>query len=1423
MLSGRSRSVVGVVLALVFAAQSANADFDPHGRKRGKSGSSSTPTPARPKSSPPKPTSGATPKSDSAARTPKSTPKTDSKTPQPKTEPGTPKATSETQPPKSPPQASEEGEEGTASGPSDAVLIERYKGIVLGQPGAQFPLQRLVELVRKRDGNLDKLQGEFEARAEKAGPGQYAALIVLGGIFVQTANPDRAVAIFERAVTLEPKNPVALMAEAHVLSDRGRNAEARKVLERALPLLSDETEREQVLRSLMVLAIEADDIDAARGFHRQLVQRAKGSFFVEAELGNELLSRSKLPEAQTEFERVVKVAQGDNRALAPALKDLGRALQRQHKNDEAISVLRRALSLTSAESGLRRELLELLVDVYRDQEKLPEIISLLEKEPGQDFARLRLLGSLYEERGQLNEALATYRKALKLNSKDLEVRQRLVRLLQLQGELDLALEEYRRLTVIAPHNPDFVFQLVESLLQQGKRTEALQELTKLETRSAGDEQVQTALVDFYERLGEQERSVKLLEALAKHGANTPDHLVELGDRYFQAGNAEQAERTWRRLLNSGSRPAALARLGDVYLEHNLVDQALTALEQAVELAPNETRYQKALALALERSGSGANKGVRNERYERALHLWERLLTTNGRDPLLAREARQHMVTLWSLGGSLEARVPPLERNLKTDPPDLESGRLLALIYERLKRPSQAERVLDKVTKLAPGDSASWLGLERVLAAQRKLQPAIDVLAKLVQLDPNRAREYYQRMANYATELYHDDDAIRFASKAVELNPDDAIGHKNLADMYARRHDVERAVSEYRRAISQNDRLFPAYFDLAELLISERQDEEADKLLRRVMRSAGDEELVTRAVRKSAQLNVAHGTAESLEKELLPIALANSSKPIYRRLLIELYGAVTLSLSSQLKSDDAAVRGEAQKQLTRIGSRAVKPLLDALADGQGSEQQVAIELLTQIANENASQALFTYATNDDANGGTPELRVRAMIAAGAPGQVGLLPELEHYLFDRGQPRVDEGSPIAIAAVWGLTQIRSEASSALLLRLLESNSPSAQTLASVALAQRNFKRAEPVLVRQLGEADLAPSARAAAIFALGQLRTKDTSLIQKALSDDDAGVQATAIVAWARLVATSAQASPPSNVLDAIAARLTSQDPRLARAALGAAGVLATGNYEAKRDPLTAPQGRVNIEELEDSLVPEAPKGSASARAIVMLEPALTRTLQSLLQGSPERAPDLTLALLAQGEPLILGQLSRELDSLSSKERSDAEAALARLNATLVGPFVVLAEHPQLEVRSAALQFLAHRSEPAAKRALLDALHDRDPQVVRLALGAIGQEPFLEAFEPLASLVNDSTDWTQRVLVLDVLARFPVLTSAAQAGPEHSLEAIAKLAESDGNAYVREAALRALVALDPEASRPVLARMRVRDPEPRVRRTADELRP
>lgn len=1428
-MAGRSRTrwLPLAALGLWLWSDLASAQFNPRGRRRGGE-PGRPPATAHPSPTPRPPATRRSP-----ASKPPASPSGTRGAVDPKPTPGAPE-----RPAAPSPQAEHAPAAGQSNKPSNEALIARYTAIALQQPGVPFPLQRLSELYRERDGSLTALTSDFEKRLT-AEPSSLPLLMALAWICESDGDRVKAAEFLNRARAAHPKHSAPLVALANLKEAEGDKAAAASALEQALPLQTEALEREQALRKLRAFALDAGDLVRARQFHERLVKEAKGSSFVRAELGKELLDRRLTAEAVTAFEDAAKAAAGDNRALAPALRDLAKAQAASGKSVAAVKSLERALGLTTPDSGTHREILEVMVEVYRAGNRMPELLTLLERQAGRDPARLALLGSLYEEAGRLDEALTRYRQALSASPNNTDVRIRLLRLLELRGDLLGAVAEYKVLISQNPRSPEYVFQLADLYQKLGNTKAALDELAKLGERSQSDPEILASTIDFYERIGESDKALHLLEKLVAQAPRDHQHLIALGERYFAAGDEKRAEATWRKLLEVVPvRAHAEFLLGEVYLEHDMTPEALRSLGKACELAPDNVQYRKTLALALERTGATSGKAARLSNYAEAQALWERILS--GSDSVLVqREARQHITTLWSLQGSLKERVAPLAEAFQRKPPHLASGRMLAEVYQRLNQWANAEQVLRQLVELVPRDVAAWSTLERVLVTERKLGEASEVAKRLLELEPKRALEHYQRLARYAADLYRDDEAIEYAAKAVALSPDDAEGQKRLGDMYRRRQDVERALFHYRKALTKNDRLFPVYFDLAELLLLKRNPAEADQLLRTVLRTAVEDDVIARAARMSMQLHITDGSLGALEQELLPLSLARTSKPVYRSLLLELYSAWMLPLAQQLESPDTALASAARAELIALGQRSVKPLLDALGDPKRDEQRTAVELLTFIRNPNANLPLIAYATGV----GEPELQTKAMLAVGLAGADNVSAQLEPLLFAEGRASVDESSPVALAAAWSYTRLSSKKTTPKLLLLAQSDSPTAQALALVALAQRRELRVLELLPDLIHEGS-APFTRVAAVYAAGELgrqlpaaqASKHWPTLRQNLralaQSNEVLLRATALVALARL--------GDERVPALVARGLIHSDPTLRDYAVRAMAVYRQPLAAApQNEPVRAPvsdSGRLDAERLLEALLPPVPSPELQAELLPRLEADLVKEARPLLQQSEAAVQTLALALTPPGG-LGFAPLTSRLNEVSPAARARAETAAAHLVAALVPEFVVQSTHPNVAVRTAAVRVLATQTSDDARGAIATVLEHGDEETCRAVLAALVDFPNPALLAPIAKLLQSERPWPLRqlaALTLNNLApgvfktpsaaplAAPLPPSTPQTAAEDAVKsALLRAAEHDANAFVREQALIAWTAWSGDLAKPVLERARRNDPETRVRHTAQSL--
>ncbi|MBM4373868.1 MAG: tetratricopeptide repeat protein [Deltaproteobacteria bacterium] len=1300
--------------------------------------------------------------------------------------------------------------------PGTEELIDRYTRALLASPTSPFPLQKLGELYRARDGNLERWIADFERRAATAsGDEEMSVRLALAGIYLAAQRRADAARTLEDVANRRPGTAAPLLMRAAIAERDGDRTTARRQYEAALPLVRDASERERVLRQLMLLALDTNDLAAATTHHQELVRLASGSIFVKKELAVELMNRGQFAAAEARFREVARAASGDNRALAPALKDLGESLLRQRKTSEALEVLERARAAAGGQAGIRNEILALLTDVYREQGKLAELVALLEREGGRDAARLVTLAQLLEETGAVDRAITRYREALALDGRNPEVRVRLVHLLQAAGHLDEAVREYEALVKAAPDNAEYVFELAETWLQRGERAKALALVADLERRSSDRADTLATVADFYERLEEPARALRVLERLAGAANGDPRHLVELGDRYFQAGDRARALATWRKLLVvTPSRADGLLLLGDVYLDHELQAEALETLREAVKSSPpgKAARYRKALAAALERSSNGSL--AHQARYREALAIWEELLAAAGDDALLAREARTHLVSLWGILRELDAHVKPLRTKLEGAPPDLEAGRLLAEVQRRLGRIPDAVATLRRVLAAAPGDVGSLLALERTLVLARDLGGAIEVLAKLVEADPKKAREHYQRMAQHAAELYRDDDAVEYASRALELSPDDAEGHYRLAAMHRRRQDLDRAMRELRKAITKDPRLFKAHFDLAELAVSRGEFEEADRLYRLVIRSSRDEEFVVRATRLAMQLHLGRGTLDALERELLPVALSNPQKPVYRRLLVELYGNLAAPLVRLARYGNDEEGARARAELAALGARAVKPLLDALSDDAGGQARVAIEVLSHVRNKGAGPALFSFATGR----AEVELRVKAMLACAGLADAALLPRYQQLLAPADPAlAAPANDPVAVAATWAVVRLDDPKAEALLARLVERGGSDVRALAALGLTK---KPRHAALVAKLAEApDAGPRVRAAAAAALGELGDRGHRSVLLALAEArEPTVALAALVALVRMevgaratARLGADAAPPEDVSALLARAFWSDELRTRKVALGALTALVVG--EVRRPPRALDSEGVegSLPAALASLVPAGYSREEEVRALTVMTDSLGRAAVSLTRSSSEGAELVARTLSTRLAELLAPPLGGTTDAA-------LDAWLEQLTRVNVSSFASLVRHPNASLRRRAIELLARRAEPEAHMALLAALDPSDAIACRVALGALQRASGAELVLAVLGLLGHREDWTIRSRAAEVLGASEVTDATVSARVAAELERVAR---TDSFALVREAALRALLARAPARAVEVARALGASDEEPRVRSIAAEL--
>jgi len=1217
------------------------------------------------------------------------------------------------------------------------ALIARYQKIVLERPGDPMAIRRLTDLVRERDGHLKALKAELEALVQAGGDSAFAAQLALAEVAASDGDAARARRELSELVQKWPNRPEGHLASARLARASGDADGARASLERALPLLTGAA-KEETLGELWQLCLEMSDLECAKRHHGALVRAARGNGFIAGELGRALLARGLHAEALKELRAVAQAAEGDRRALLPALRDLGRAQLVSGDAKGALSTLERASRLADAEPALRGEIDALRADAHRALGTLSSFLKELQQS-GETADRLALLGRLYEELGQLPQAAKAYRRASELAPLDLDLRLALVRVLELTLELDEAEKELAKLVRQAPGQIDLCLRYIELLLAAGKRAQALSELDRAVVTFEKDAGASFLLLELAERLQEPERVRRIELAQAAKPSLSPKHLVDLGSRAYRQGDGDKARAIWKRLLTERDKTRGAVLYGETLLAHDDVKGGLEALERAVEGAPEQIEPKVALARGLLRAAALASGPSKKDYERRALTAWLAVLEAPIADRSFEQgtraEARRQVVRLLKRTGRLTLEMAALERAFHAPDPNTDAGLTLAEAQILTRSLADAERTLTRLHELLPGDSSVLLRLERVQIDEGKTDAALGTLERLLAIDPARARETLGRLADLAFELHDDARALDYAERAANLDATDAAAWSKLGTLYERSGRLADAEAAYRRALAHDAQLHAVAIRLARLLSKRGENEEALGLLLRSLRGARRADEVHLLGQQALSAAVSSDLTRELEDQLRPLCISRPEAPALRALLLDLLGKERVVLEDRVKQGDEAAAREARAALAALADRNLGPLLSALASGELEQQEQVIQLLSWGQADDSSAALLEFA-----EGTAPEpLRIEAIEAASRHGDERSATRMVGMLRKRGP---SPSGALSLALVQALSRAPGPEARRGLELALGSEDPTIRAEALLGLTGQKPPLSEATLLRIFADATEGHSARAAAALALGERprsRAAGTALIGQ-LGQEAPIVQA------AVLTALATQLPSDRRFLDAASATLLSADARLASAAMRALVLAdpALGSaslHESQERPIQPDELRGGVEARLWQLMSEPPTYAARVQTLQRQEQHLVTALEVALKTSRTLAAQALRAMARSDGRAALAPLYTPDGPSTGSSDLDQKAALSAHTIHLaVLPWIAAhAAGSDRELASLALGTLCPDQGPASRELLERALRDQDDTKFEAAAFALAECRAEVALPLLAEFIDTKPAW------------------------------------------------------------------------------------
>ncbi len=443
-------------------------------------------------------------------------------------------------------------------------------------------------------------------------------------------------------------------------------------------------------------------------------------------------------------------------------------------DDAAILSVKNVLDLCPHDAWARRQLALVLADRKLDCEALEQIRAAGDSEPDHP-SHFAVLGHVHRRADRIDDAMETYRDALRLDADHELAANELVRLARGRGE--------RR------NNLQFI---VDRLHEQPHTGDGLVAYRDLVLALASEDEENDKLIEDLHR--ELERMLD----------DRPDLWQAWSLMVQQLGLMQRLEEA-RALAEDGTeRFPLIAQLwSDLARVHAALDrpeERIEALRSAVAVAPDFSPVSHELADAL----------VDSDEEDEAVVVLERAAARNPND------SNNHAALadrLWNAGRSEEA----LERAklaVRIEPGFEAAWRMVLHWSDRLDRPEEVIELARELTSTRPGDARGWLKLSRLLHDPDQNPEALAALETVIRLDPLNVEAHDQKAERLA-EMGRFEEAIEAARPSELAEELPFVLQGRAAWVEAKRGNYARAIPPMQRLVSVEPEYFWGWQQLAE--------------------------------------------------------------------------------------------------------------------------------------------------------------------------------------------------------------------------------------------------------------------------------------------------------------------------------------------------------------------------------------------------------------------------------------------------------------------------------------------------------------------------------------------------------------------------------------------------------------------------------
>ncbi|MDR2473254.1 MAG: tetratricopeptide repeat protein [Tannerella sp.] len=366
--------------------------------------------------------------------------------------------------------------------------------------------------------------------------------------------------------------------------------------------------------------------------------------------------------------------------------------------------------------------------------------------------------------------------------------------------IDTTIEIIRKCIEYSPQNAEYHNILARLLLDAEMYGEAAEEYEALVKAHPDKIELKMLLAEAYTRSGANDKAIVILDdienIIGMHETLSKEKFL----LYMAIDEKEKAVDEWKKLADKFPEPRYKVIIGDLYLNQNDYDKALSFYRQAFNIDPETPYYPVAMANYFEKTGhaDSAKMQIRNA-------LINAKLDTDTKLSILAR----YVIRLQQSERDIESADTLFHTLLDSHP---EESRLKIAYGDFLAEQGKYDEAwfqFQLVTETEPENRIAHKQLLRLSLISREPDKLMTVCIKAKELFPDDYEYPFYLGIAYSQKNDYDTALEIYLNAIPQIPPENKIliseFYGQVGDLFFRKKETDKAFESYETALTMNDK------------------------------------------------------------------------------------------------------------------------------------------------------------------------------------------------------------------------------------------------------------------------------------------------------------------------------------------------------------------------------------------------------------------------------------------------------------------------------------------------------------------------------------------------------------------------------------------------------------------------------------------